>query len=184
MTLLGGWSALHERAGMADFWRVYEAHLGDLDELTWEAAREDPQFGPVVASLAAEDLAARRVEGRERLAAGMNSGDWDAYLADLDLQGATYAHLDVGYSAWFRLVRVVGAFLVPRLVATYSEDTARLSAALDAMQTFFDAAMARIGETYLATQKALLAEREEDLATTRDSIGDAVIATDVEGRVV
>jgi PAS domain S-box-containing protein len=169
--------------GLQDFWRVYDARHDELNEATLEFARGDAAFGPVLAAMSKEQLAAQQAESRARLAAAI-AGEWAPYESNLRTQGVFYARLGVAYSSWYRLVRVVARRLLPHIVAEYEESPERMTRALLAMQAFFDRAMAVIAESYLEAKQQIILEREEDLAITLDSIGDGVIATDQHGVVV
>lgn len=176
------WFSDEERAGLEDFWRVYGANLDALDDAAMASALEDPRFGAIVRNLSEEELVASRLESRARLVGAM-SGEWDGYDAHLREQGIAYARLGVPYTSWYRLARGVARTLSPLLFDAYGADPVRLSAATLAMQSFFDRAMAAIGEAYLDEMRALVRAQEEDLAITLDSIGDAFVATDMKGRV-
>ncbi len=177
------WFSPAESAGLADFWHVYDRNYDFMNEATLVIAREDPQFGPVIRAMPPEQLAEQQRDSRARLERAM-AGDWTDYDANLQLQGGIYANLGISYTAWYRLVRAVARELTPLLVREYGREPSRLGGALLAMQSFFDWAMARIGEAYLEAKQALIREREQDLAITLNSIGDAVIATDAQGLVV
>jgi PAS domain S-box-containing protein len=56
--------------------------------------------------------------------------------------------------------------------------------ALEVQQTVVNYAQLVLADAYLVRQAALARAREEDLATTLDSIGDAVVVTDATGGVV
>jgi len=129
-----------------------------------------------------ETLAAQQRESRTHLQRAM-AGDWEGYVANLQQQGAMYASLGVGYTAWYRLVRTAARDLSPHLARAYAAEPERFARSMAAMHAFFDWAMARIGEAYLEAKQTIIREREEDLAITLNSIGDAVIATDAQGHI-
>ena len=177
------WFSAEERAGLGPFWRVYSDNYEHLTQVTLAIAEQDPQFGPIVRAMAPEQLAQQNREGRARLERAM-AGDWTEYQANLQTQGIMYANLGISYTAWYRLVRGVVRELTPLLVNAYLGDSLVLTRALLAMHAFFDWAMSEIGTAYLEAKQAVILEREEDLATTLNSIGDGVIATDGEGTIV
>lgn len=177
------WFSPEESAGLVDFWRVYEANYDAIHESVLGLAREDPQFGPSVRAMTPDQLREQRHEGRARLRRAMD-GDWTSYEEHLRAQGAGYAKLGVGYTAWYRLVRRVAHDLSPLLCREFATEPTRLVRAVLAMQSFFDWAMAGVGEAYLEAQQAIIRAREGDLAVTLNSIGDAVITTDTQGLVV
>jgi two-component system, sensor histidine kinase and response regulator len=183
MADMGGWFGPELEQGAADFYAVYESHYDSVQALTLEAAAGHPEFGPILRSMTAEMLAAQDRDSRERLRRAFVDGDWEPYETDLRVQGATYAKMGISFTGWYDLIRLYAKAIVPRLVETYSSAPARLTGAFLALQSFLDRAMAGIGEAYLATKEAIVRARERDLQVTLDSIGDAVIATDAEGRV-
>jgi PAS domain S-box-containing protein len=177
-----GWFSGSEAAGLEDFWRVYEGSYDRINEATLAFARADPDLSPILRALSPEQLAAQQRDSRARLARAI-AGSWGDYERSLRTQGELYAGLGLPYATWWRLAGVVARELTPLLVSAYAESPARLTRALLAMQGLFDWAMAVIAEAYIAAKEAALREREQDLATTLDSIGDGVIATDERGAV-
>jgi PAS domain S-box-containing protein len=178
-----GWFDAEELAGLPDFWRVYDANYDAVNESTLTLAREDPQFGPIIRGLTPDQLTEQQRDSRARMQRAI-AGDWTDYDANLQAQGVMYAKLGVSYTAWYRLVRAVARDLSPLLFRELGDEPERVTRAVLAMQSFFDRAMARIGEAYLDAKQEIIREQEEDLAITLNSIGDAVIATDAEGSVV
>jgi len=165
-----------------DFWRVYERQLEYLQAATFEWARTDPEFGPLLASLNAAQL----LEARQRSLAILKSamtGAWHSYKLDLRQEGAALAERGVGIHGWYQLSRVFRRYLLPHLVDEYRADPKRLTAAVEAMHELTDQSMAELVQACVDAKQAELRAGEQDLATTLDSIGDAVIVTDVEGRV-
>jgi PAS domain S-box-containing protein len=171
-----------ENLGFSDFWKVYDDHYELLNEAAMTEALADADFGPIVRQMPAELLKTQQDESRQRLRRAVE-GDWREYTSNLRMQGGMYAKMGVSYESWRRLIRAVTRALTPLLVVAYDADPTRLQNAVLAMQAFFDWNMAIISDAYFAAEKAAIREREEDLAITLNSIGDAVIATDAEGRI-
>src|SRR4051812_30968276 len=110
------------------------------------------------------------------------AGDWEAYAADLRRQGETYARMGIGFRDWYDVTRLFNRELVPRLIAEYGGDAARLTGALEAMQDFLDRAMAELSTAYIAVmQEVALAQR---LRMFVDSVQDyALLTLDREGKI-
>jgi PAS domain S-box-containing protein len=182
MTSQGAWFGPELSRGAADFFAVYERHYDSIQASTMEAAQRHPEFGAIVRSMPAAVMEAQQVESHERMRRAFD-GDWGAYELDLRVQGATYARMGISFRGWYDLIRGYAFVMVPHLVETYGDDRERLTASILAMRQFVDRAMVCIGESYLEAKEAIIRSRERDLAVTLDSIGDAVIATDSEGRI-
>ncbi|MDP2316856.1 MAG: response regulator [Pseudomonadota bacterium] len=176
------WARL-DPAAMMDFWRVYEARQAAITEAMLRDLAQHATLGPLLASMPKAQLDAQGAESLERMRQAVH-GNWVPYEQNLRMQGAVYAASGLAFSAWSDLVRSMQRYVVPLLVRAYVSDPDRLSAALVTTQEFLDIAMTAIAEAYLDTKEAALRQSEERLATTLNSIGDAVIATDELGRVV
>ena len=181
-TDLPAWFSAEEAAGLPDFWRVYEAHYEALNESALRAMRAEPRLAALLATIAPDQLKAEQRAGRERMRR-LIKGDWSDYQNNLRVQGAVYARMGISFETWYRLVRIAARDILPLLVSAHANEPARLTAALLGMQAFFDWAMAMLGEVYLSTKEAAIRASEQDLATTLNSIGDGVIATDLDGCV-
>ncbi|MBI3074273.1 MAG: PAS domain-containing protein [Deltaproteobacteria bacterium] len=177
------WFPSDRRAALTDFWAVYNKNYDTVREVTLDAANRDPVFGPIIAAMPPGQLDRQSAESRERLRRAVETGDFAAYEVNLREQGIAYARMRVPISSWYQIVAAFSRRLTPLLVKTYGRDTTRLVAALGASQEFLDRAMCGISEAYLDESSATLRASESNLATTLDSIGDGVIATDREGRV-
>ena len=138
--------------GVADFWRVYQAHYDELADHAVRRMREEPQFAPLMVHLTPEVLAADRAPGKRRLERAV-AGDLTPLVENLRTQGAFFARLGIPMRNWHRLVRIVTRDLTPLLVSAWATEPARLADALLAMQSFFDWTLAEVAETYLRTSE-------------------------------
>jgi PAS domain S-box-containing protein len=162
---------------------VYEANLAAATEATMQAALEDPSLEPLVRAMTPEQRELQNQQSRERLNRAVQSGDWDEYQQALLGQGMLYARQGMSFAAWHQIARAWTKVMVPLLVEAYASQPQRLTGALQSMDHFLGKAMAIIGESYIATKEAELRQSEQRLAITLHSIGDAVIATDAQGRI-
>jgi PAS domain S-box-containing protein len=177
------WFGTKNTQGLADFLAVYESEYSAIEKATLEAAADHPEFGPILKAMPVGVLEAQSRESQERLRL-VASGNWEPYDTDLATQGRTYAQMGVSFAGWYDLVRGYNTAVMPMLVERYGSETSRLVDALLAMQAFLDHAMTTIAAAYLVAKQRIIEARERDLEVTLDSIGDAVIATDENGRVV
>jgi PAS domain S-box-containing protein len=168
--------------GLRDFWLVYEKHYDAMQAELMEIARTHRSFGPIVAMMTPEMVAMQNADSLDRMRKAVN-GDWGPYLENLNMQGTVYAAMGVGFGEWYDIIRPFGSYMLPRMVEAFATEPARLTTALLAMQQFLDSAMLAIAEQYISSKESLLRQSEERLATTLDSIGDGVIATDANGMV-
>ncbi len=177
------WFRPDELDALKDFWSVYEARYDEVQRSTTIRAESIPAFRAILAAMPPEQLAAQQAESLEMLRRAV-AGDWPTYAAQLRQQGGMYAALGVELAAWYELVAAFAHDLVPHLVERFSAEPARLTGALLALHTFLDRVMSELAQAYLDAKQALLSASERKLATTLDSIGDAVIATDAAGVTV
>ncbi len=167
-----------DREGLRDFWAIYDAHFGEVQQSALAFAAEHAELGPIVRSMSQEQLAAESERSRSLLRNAMTSHDWSAYLADVRQQGTYYATRGLSFTSWYGVVRIASDVLVPALVAAYTQDPSRLGRALVAATGFFDGVMSVIAEQYLDA-------KENDRARLIvSSVKDyALIMLDPSGRV-
>jgi PAS domain S-box-containing protein len=173
-----------DEAALRDFWLVYDTAYDAMQGEARAALDVHPEFGPILRAMPPEVMEAQRKSSRDRLRRAVCDGAWADYDQNLAVLGASYAKMGLTFAGWYDVLRLVGTSLVPRIVRAYGAEPARLSAALLAMQGFFDHAMVGISNAYLTATEAALRDAEARMRTTLDSIGDAVMATDTGGRVV
>jgi PAS domain S-box-containing protein len=111
------------------------------------------------------------------------SGDWRRLEEHLRERGAALADRGISLYASCEWARAFRRGLLPCVVQSYAADPGRLAAIVQVLNDFADHCAAVIAEAYLARKDASIRAREEDLATTLDSIGDGVIVTDDHGLV-
>jgi PAS domain S-box-containing protein len=151
------WFEESQQQALRDLWPVYEAHRGQIEGETSEHAR-------------ANLLSAA-------------SGDFSPLREHLEQRGIAHADAGVGLSAACGEARAFTRALLPRLLEAYGSDLARLGRVLQVMNDLADRCAEVIADAYLARRDASTVAREQDLATTLDSIGDAVIVTDASGLI-
>jgi PAS domain S-box-containing protein len=152
------WFAEEQRPGLLDFWHVYDRHYTEIIADTLRAARAHPEFAPIIAAMTSAQLETQNRDGRERLRRAID-GAWDAYEAELRIQGSTYASLGISFAGWYDLVGAFKQDMVPLLLREYEGNADRQAKALRAMQSFIDRTMRIIGEQYLSTKEAKINEQ-------------------------
>src|SRR5260370_14758078 len=100
------------RAGLLDFWAVYDAHYEHVLQTTLELALTHPEFGPLVRSLTAEQQDEQNRRSRDMLRRAIVDSEWTPYVADLRTQGGLYAKLGVGFTGWYEVIRAFPRVLV------------------------------------------------------------------------
>ena len=164
-------------SGLRDFWRVYDAAQDELRDASMLVLRDHPVFGPMIAAMSKEDMDKQNADSREQLRRAIEDGEWDAYTANLRVQGAMYAKMRIPFSSWFDITRVMQRVMIPRLVEAFSSEPERLSGAMRAMLEFIDEGMAIIAENYVTEAqnerfRALLAAIEDYAIIMLDPIGN------------
>jgi hypothetical protein len=61
------WFASADKTALDDFWWVYDDNYDRITEWTIAAAAADPQFGPILRAMSAEQLATSNADGRARM---------------------------------------------------------------------------------------------------------------------
>ncbi len=167
-----------DRAGLEDFWNVYDANY---DEISNEALRGlvgDAEFGPILQGMSEQQAEDQNREAREKLGRAIRDGNWEEYFTYLRVQGATYAQMGVSFAGWFRVLNVFRPRLTQLLLAAFGETPDRFRMAIDAMDKFLDGAMAVIGEEYLNAKEKIIREQQEairELSTPVLQIRDGLL---------
>jgi PAS domain S-box-containing protein len=169
--------------GIEDFWSVHDRSLHTVHDRALEALRNHPELGPLLRRSSPETITEQRAAWQATLVEA-RSGSWQPFATYLRTRGATYAELGLSFEASSALIHELDRHLLPEIIKTFSSDPGRLAAAIQAMNDLSRRAVRVIAEAYLESKEAELYAREEDLATTLDSIGDGVVVTDAAGHVV
>jgi rsbT co-antagonist protein RsbR len=173
-----------EQRGLHDLWRVYDSHYDEITREAEDALADDPEFGPVMRTMPREMMDEQARRGRFLLRGAIAEGDWGPYLADLHEQGAGYVRMGISFPSWFRALSVIRPLLLVRLRATFADDNDRLLNAVEAMNKWFDTAMAVIGDAYLNTKQQTILEQQEairELSTPVLSLMDGLLLLPVVG---
>jgi PAS domain S-box-containing protein len=169
------------REGLRDLLTVYDRHFESVELKTLEWARSHRELGPLFRR-SPEGLEGGTQSARARLRTVM-SGDWTGFAEHLRQHGTILADAGVGFHASCAWARAFGRQLLPLVIESYGSDPARLSVAVQTLNDLADHSAMLIADAYFARKDESIRAREQDLATTLDSIGDGVIVTDAQGRV-
>jgi rsbT co-antagonist protein RsbR len=171
---------------LRDFWTVYEERYEDVNEASRGSFVNDPEFGPLMASMTSEQVAEQNVESRSWMRRAIVDGDWDEYVEYLGEQGTTFAAMGISFGGWFRVMGTVRPFLRRYLFEAFAEDRARLEAALGAMNGFFDLVMRIIGERYLAAMEKTIHQQQDairELSTPVLELSEGLLLLPIVGVV-
>ncbi len=177
------WSAAATQRGLQDFFALYHRCSMSANPEIEAELQAHPALGPVFRSLTVEQIEHQRAQSKERMLR-VEAGDWSSYREHLQQQGAFYAQAGVRFSDWCDLIRVMQRKITPALIAELRSEPQRLAEALDAMALFYDRAIAEIGESFVRAKEAALRREQEKLSATIASLHEAVVISDLEGKVI
>src|SRR5947209_2076747 len=180
----GEQSVDEDRAGLRDFWTVYEAHYDQISSELEVALAAHPELGPLMAQISPEERAEQERVSREQLRAVVFEGAWEPYLENMKTQGATYARGGLSFSAWYAVMGAFRHVIQDRLVDAYTAEPARLLRALDGLNTFTQVAMETIGEAYLSTKERVIAQQQaaiQELSTPILPLRDGLLLLPLVG---
>jgi len=140
---------------------------------------QDSALGDLWAAFADHFASERAAEGWKQAA----RGDFSALRVHLERRGSEHADSGLPLAAACTEARAFAAKLLPHLIQRHGGDAARLGAVLQLMNELADRCAETITNAYLERRDASAVAREQDLAITLDSIGDAVIVTDAAGLI-
>lgn len=152
-----------ELLGVHDYWTVYERHYDEIRAILLADLADDEEIGDIIRRTPHEVLNEQGRLSRELTRRAIFDGEWDAYLAHLRSQGATYANAGLSFSAWFRVTSALRPHVVRHLLAAYAVDTRRLIQAVAGMDRLIGLALSAIGDAYLAAKEKVLARQRETI---------------------
>jgi rsbT co-antagonist protein RsbR len=170
--------------GLRDFWQVYDAHYEELVNDAMTLLADDPDFGPVLATMTKQQRDEENRQSRERMRRAIFDGEWEPYFTELRSQGATYALMGVSFEGWFRILGILRPRLTKLLLDAFKEMPDRLRSAIGAMDEFIDSAMAVIGEEYLRAKEEIISRHQaaiRELSTPVLQVRDELLLLPVVG---
>jgi PAS domain S-box-containing protein len=179
---------VERRAGLLDFWAVYEQQLARLPDTSVDVALRHPELAPVVRAQSVGQLVQHALRARRLLRNAIIDDEWQPLIEENRAIGARCAELGVGYAGLHAMVRVYQQRIVPALVEAYAANPARLSAALAAMVDLLDFGLSLIAEQYADTRHRYHTEAERRHLEDRfralaAATPDAIVTADHCGRI-
>ncbi|MDB4964956.1 MAG: h16 [Myxococcales bacterium] len=178
----GDWFTPSDTEALVDFWRVYEENFTEVLTALRGAAAKHPAFRYLLERSPSE-LAAVDADLLGRQKRGL-AGDWGPYNETF----RAYAVRHVSHNVPFRIcLEALGALsdaLVRHLVGAYAQEPPRLRAVLDVARRYDRRLIGIVADEFIRAREAALRASERDLATTLDCIGDGMIATDGDEKIV
>lgn len=168
------------------FWAIYEPNADDVQARLLEAAKEIPDFAPLLRAMTPERLAEDSRLGIEAQRKGIFDGDWTEHLTRSREQGIAYAHAGIGFSAWLALTSSYRAVIAELLRREIPGDPERLAEARRGMDAIVDLGLAVIGESYLAAKQAVIEKQKaaiRELSTPVLQLRDRMLVLPVIGVV-
>jgi len=155
---------VEQRAGLLDFWAVYEPLMAHAPETALESTLAAPAWAPVLRGRTAAELIGQAERGRALLGAAILDGAWAPFIDHARMLGVQTAELGGSLASWALVSRAFQHRLVPALVDAYAATPSRLIAALAAMTEIVELAMSLLAEPYEFTRQDLAAHRQVEAA--------------------
>jgi anti-anti-sigma regulatory factor len=156
--------SVEERAALAEFWGVYEAHFDDVAAAVEVDALEHPELAGFVGGTGG----VQRLGSRKLVRRAIVEDDWQPYLGIIHETGTRYAEAGLSFGAWFGAGRALRRRITPLVVDALREEPQRLAEAIRGVAIFVDLAMITIGNAYLAANERIIRVQQQairDLST-------------------
>jgi rsbT co-antagonist protein RsbR len=168
------------------FFDLYQPWSDEAQETLLAELASDPELGPIIANMSEAERTENNAQSRERLRAGCYEGLWDPYFQNLREQGRGYALIGLSFAGWFKAVDVVRRYFVPRLVDQLADSPDELKAMMRVLDWYVDLSMCEIGEEYLSTKEAVIAQQQAaigELSTPVLPVADGLLVLPLIGVV-
>lgn len=185
-----------EQKGLHDYWDVYEAHRADVDAELIRIAAQIPEFKLIVENSSLQQSPEQQQANQHIQRRAVYEGEWDPYLENLWKQGRVYAQVGIQFHNWFELVSAFRSLVRPHLLTAFGKTPERLLGAMAGADIFIEIVMSVIGESYLDTKEALIAEQQAQIQNAieraqtdelfrglLESAPDAIVVVDKKGEI-
>jgi signal transduction histidine kinase len=152
------WFAEHDRQGLVDFWRIYDAHYDEVSRLVANAFSTDASLCRVFDVPA---VIAIREASRELVRRGVEGGDWCPYEARLRATALEYARVGLTFEGWYVLTVCIADVVTPHMVTAYAGEPHRLTEALRVMRGFLDRMRVMLATQFIEAKEGALQESEK-----------------------
>lgn len=141
------------------YFEVSRRHSPAMNAHFEEVLAAHPTFGPLLAMQTREQRQARNAYAEQLTHDALYHGKWDEYVADLIMQGITYAKLGMEFGSWYEVVAMVKDYLMPVMVKDFEGEQPKLLDALMGLGRITDFAMQAIAASYFIEKKAIIEEQ-------------------------
>jgi rsbT co-antagonist protein RsbR len=150
-----------DREALESYWAVYDHSYEAITADLMAGIEAHPEFGPLLRSMTPEQIEQQGRESHERMRSAVLYGDWDQYLENLRVEGASYARAGISFSSWFGLLADLRVPLWHRLFEAHGDNQELLQRVLVSAEQVTDVAMAAMGEAYLREKQRVIVEQSE-----------------------
>jgi PAS domain-containing protein len=158
-----------ELKGLKDFWKIYEAHRQEITSQLIKIASGHPEFKLILLNNPPQPPTGAEDPNIKLRSKAIFDGEWEPYLASLQVLGTHYAQTGLSFHAWFEVVGSFRKYMRPHLLGAYVEDPERLLFALTGLDKLIEIAMSVIGESYLSAKEVLIQEQQETIRYAEES---------------
>jgi anti-anti-sigma regulatory factor len=148
-----------ERAALAEFWGVYDAHFDAVADAVDADALDHPEEAGFVGATGS----AQRLASREFIRQAIEDDDWHPYLVSIHQTGSRYAEAGLTFGAWFGAGRAMRMRITPLVVDAFRSEPLRLAEALRGGAIFVDLAMITIGSAYLTAKERIIHAHQDTI---------------------
>lgn len=175
-----------QRTNMLVYWELYERVHEEITATTRKRAFDIPDFVPVMRAITPAQLEQSDRESRESVRRAIVDGEWAVWTARTRQEGARYATMGVGFTAWFELVTAFRGDMIDLIERELAGDADRRLRAIKGLDRYVDLALGAIGEGYLEAKQSIIEKQQSairELSTPVLQIVDRLVILPVVGMV-
>lgn len=180
------WLSEADQVAMKDFWRVYDRRFDEIVAGATRIINEKPDLAVTAKTVVVEKLEEQRRISRDRMRSAILDGEWEAYLENLQREGAVYGQSNIEFEKWSELLSAFRTLTIGMLFEEYGPDQERLIAVVAAFSKFTDQAMAIIGQACLDSKENTIRQQHEaiqELSTPVLALRDQLLLLPIIGLI-
>jgi rsbT co-antagonist protein RsbR len=162
-------------------WAVFDLNREAIAAEALKMVAEIPIFAAILKTMTPEQMAAQEAQTRVLQRKAMLENDWAPYEANIRSQGAVYANMGIGFSAWLPLITATRTVLRPLIKKVERPEEVEAG-----LHDLIDWSLGVLGDAYLAAKEEIITQQQEairELSTPVLQLREGMLILPIVGMV-